>query len=849
MKLNKLNNIETSNRLKTHKSIDINKIIVEKNLNNNIYHINNNKSNKFFYIGKIRNIILFSITTSIIIGAILFYIYYILEINNKTLKSYKHIKNNTIDIDGYYIPKDKLSNPYYKKCSVESCKKCYGNSYNDICLSCIKSYAPIMNEENKIIYCKYNPKKEFDTYITSNESNIINIPDNIIEEEFKSNLITKNITEFTKEIESISNNIIIHDNITSIEIESSATNNHKNNTESVFYKSTESKIELSTQIILEQKHQTTYIETIEPITINSIIINCEPGYYLPKGNYKECKPCSIFGCEKCHGNNTINYCDSCFSKYIPRLINNNLICSYELDSNCDYYDSLTLECFKCKDEYVLYERKCHAYSLGAIYKTTENNQYIKLIRLDTLFIEKIIIDDMIINPLEFDKYTVISKKGYHNAYYFITNNPKSFQLLFDNCINLVSVNFTSHFNSSNITNLSYMFYLCSSLISVRLSGFDTFNVKTMSYMFYGCKALYSIYLQSFNTVNVEYMNEMFRNCYSLKYLDLGHFNAQKVKEFYGTFYNCHSLTSLILPYTIDFKISQLTATSYMFYNCSKLTSINFDKLNLTNVKNMGYMFYGCYSLKELRISSYYNGPHDLNPKNVQYLYYTFYNCSCLTRVNISNWNLEKVIQMNNMFEYCSSLETIIFPKFNANQLKNIEYIFSNCISLKHIDLSTFQNTYNLVNMSHMFENSSIIKIELLTFNFTNVKDISFMLAGCKNLTSVNFKNFHINSLIYTNSLFYCCYSFSSGSLGGLNTEKVIDMSRMFYNCSSIQSASLNFNTSKVINMDEMFYGCSKLNFLNITTFVGDSLLSNKDMFGNTNITTLISKKSYLNKFK
>ena len=160
MKLNKLNNIETSNRLKAHKSIYINKIIVEKNLNNNIYHINNNKSNKFFYIGKIRNIILFSITTSIIIGAILFYAYYVLEINNKTLKSYKHIKNNTIDIDGYYIPKDKLSNPYYKKCSVESCKKCYGNSYNDTCIACFNSYDPLLNENSQIVTCKYNPQKE-----------------------------------------------------------------------------------------------------------------------------------------------------------------------------------------------------------------------------------------------------------------------------------------------------------------------------------------------------------------------------------------------------------------------------------------------------------------------------------------------------------------------------------------------------------------------------------------------------------------------------------------------------------------------------------------------------------------
>jgi len=61
MKLNKVNRIETSDILKTQGKNDKNRIIIEQSLNNNLFNNINNHSNIFYFISKLKNIILFSI--------------------------------------------------------------------------------------------------------------------------------------------------------------------------------------------------------------------------------------------------------------------------------------------------------------------------------------------------------------------------------------------------------------------------------------------------------------------------------------------------------------------------------------------------------------------------------------------------------------------------------------------------------------------------------------------------------------------------------------------------------------------------------------------------------------------
>ena len=73
---------------------------------------------------------------------------------------------------------------------------------------------------------------------------------------------------------------------------------------------------------------------------------------------------------------------------------------------------------------------------------------------------------------------------------------------------------------TNFTNMSYMFYNCSSLISLPdISNLDTKNVTNMEGMFSGCSLLKSLPdISKWNTKNVNDMSYIFSRCSSLKSL-------------------------------------------------------------------------------------------------------------------------------------------------------------------------------------------------------------------------------------------------------------------------------------------------------------------------------------------
>ena len=66
---------------------------------------------------------------------------------------------------------------------------------------------------------------------------------------------------------------------------------------------------------------------------------------------------------------------------------------------------------------------------------------------------------------------------------------------------LTNIIFTDSFNTSNVTNMSFMFSGCSSLTSLDLSNFDTSNVTDMGNMFSGCTSLQNIKMP--NIMNAE----------------------------------------------------------------------------------------------------------------------------------------------------------------------------------------------------------------------------------------------------------------------------------------------------------------------------------------------------------
>jgi hypothetical protein len=130
------------------------------NNNNNDNNYNNNNGNNSINNengSKIKNIILLILIIIIILIIFGFCITY------NTLKKleFENKNNNQMHCKpGYYIPSDNLGNKQCIKCSIEHCKKCYGNSNSNICTSCFSSFILKYDNSNKISFCQKEDNKE-----------------------------------------------------------------------------------------------------------------------------------------------------------------------------------------------------------------------------------------------------------------------------------------------------------------------------------------------------------------------------------------------------------------------------------------------------------------------------------------------------------------------------------------------------------------------------------------------------------------------------------------------------------------------------------------------------------------
>ena len=118
-------------------------------------------------------------------------------------------------------------------------------------------------------------------------------------------------------------------------------------------------------------------------------------------------------------------------------------------------------------------------------------------------------------------------------------------------------------DTSNVTDMSNMFYSCSSLTSV--PQLDTSNVTSMDSMFNYCSKLTTI--PQLDTSNVTNMNSMFNYCSRLT--SIPQLDTRNVTDMYSMFYYCYSLTSI--P---QLDTSNVTSMDSMFNVCSRLEEIH-----------------------------------------------------------------------------------------------------------------------------------------------------------------------------------------------------------------------------------------------------------------------------------
>ena len=155
--------------------------------------------------------------------------------------------------------------------------------------------------------------------------------------------------------------------------------------------------------------------------------------------------------------------------------------------------------------------------------------------------------------------------------------------------------FDTSFDSYRPTGTYCWFYKCSSLTSIKgMENLHTDNVNNMLSMFYECSALTILDVSGFKTDNVTCMNHMFFCCSGLTNLDVSGFNTDNVRGMWGMFAGCSGLTTLDLS---GFKTHNVTDMAWMFTDCSSLKTIYAGNgWSMANVTEGNDIFTGCTSL-------------------------------------------------------------------------------------------------------------------------------------------------------------------------------------------------------------------------------------------------------------
>lgn len=419
---------------------------------------------------------------------------------------------------------------------------------------------------------------------------------------------------------------------------------------------------------------------------------------------------------------------------------------------------------------------------------------------------------------------------------------------------LTTITHLEYLNTSQVTNMQYMFSNCESLEALDLSTFNTENVTNMSNMFYYCKSLKSLNLSSFNTSKVNYMGSMFHDCESLTALNLSSFNTENISDYEYMFHCCKSLTALDLS---SFNSKEILNTSCMFTGCIALKTIDISSFDTSKTTNMSFMFSGCSALETIYASSAFTTD---NVKNDSYMFSTCtklknYTGSGKTHAHIGEGGYFTVAPAWVRFDaatgtltfQCSSAKTDADTDFFLNEgsdvpgwypaksadIKTVVFKrnfrdarpttcllwFGSCTNLTSIEGLENLNTSDVTRMDYMFYKCEQLRaLDLSGFNTEKVEDMRDMFSNCKNLETLNLSSFKTNNLKNMSEMFLECNKIAQLNLSGFNTSGVKALDQVFKRCYVLESLDLSsFDTKLVTEMSSLFESCQSLK----TIYVSD----------------------------
>jgi surface protein len=135
-------------------------------------------------------------------------------------------------------------------------------------------------------------------------------------------------------------------------------------------------------------------------------------------------------------------------------------------------------------------------------------------------------------------------------------------------------------------------------------------------------------------------------------------------------------------------VSNVTNMDSMFSYIDDLKSLDLSDWNVSNVTDMCYMFGNCKNLEYIDVSNW----HATNLRKIHQL---FMFCDKLKTIDgISDWDVSKIIRLDGIFRYCSSLESLDLSKWDLSKVCITKYLFDYCENLTDIKFGPGWGTWD-----------------------------------------------------------------------------------------------------------------------------------------------------------
>lgn len=501
----------------------------------------------------------------------------------------------------------------------------------------------------------------------------------------------------------------------------------------------------------------------------------------------------------------------------------------------------------------------HEYTLNGYHGTDKENIYIPNTQ-DFIDAGKISTDDKVyitpnlINTIKSTATSiVIDDQGEKNKVYA----KGDWEFSFGFAPNLKSVDL-SHLDTSNVTDMEYMFQSDHALESANLSGWDTRNSARLYSPFFDDGNLKSANLSGWqfsDTTDTHYILSFPDD--NLQNLEIaGSKNVpQEVLDEYIKIVNKSKSKSINLTdvsFAPGVNVSRFIS-QVLNDDKANIENLNLSGLDTSSITDMSSMFANMPNLKSINLTGW-------NTSNVTNMKSMFQNDPKLTTIKgLENWDTSKVTDMSFMFasyighefgnmDATGSLIKLDLTNWDTHNVTNMLCMFNGQSHLTSLgDLSHRGNKWDtgkVTNMASMFYGLSSLpdsEFNLTNWDTSNVGDMSYMFTFMKLQKDLNFVNNWNTSKVTDMSYMFAFDSalqdldlshWDVGSVGLKNTGQNYSFADMFTNDISLTSVGdiSHWNTKNVHDTRDMFVNTPKLDSIDLSGWNTSNLQIAEGMF-------------------